>query len=45
MIKGAVSPLLQRKAKIAGFVRVKKRRFWGELITAFQYIKGTYKKR
>jgi len=41
VISGA--PLLCRKAEGAGLLSLGKRRVWGELTAAFQYLQGAYK--
>lgn len=40
----AGAPLLQRQAKF-GLLSLKKRRLWGDLLVAFQYLKRAHKKR
>ncbi|KAK4823902.1 hypothetical protein QYF61_008115 [Mycteria americana] len=41
----AATPLLQRKTERVGVVlSLEKRRLWGDLIVAFQYLKEAYKK-
>lgn len=37
------APLLQRQA-VLGLFGLEKRRFWEDLISAFQYLKGAYRK-
>ena len=39
----AGAPPLQRKAEGAGLVHLEKRKLWGDIITAFQCLKGVYK--
>ena len=39
----AGAPPLQRQAEGAGLFSLEKGRLWGDLIAAFQYIKGGYK--
>ena len=40
---GTGTPSLQRQAEGAGFIQPGRRRLWGDLIAAFQYLTGAHK--
>ena len=39
----AAAPLLQRQTEELGVFSLEKRRLWGDLTVAFQYLEGAYK--
>jgi len=44
MIRGLEHLLCEDRLREFGFFSVEKRRVWGDLVAAFQFLKGTYRK-